>query len=518
MSRRKEQRLYKEWLDLCDTIKLATESIPVETEKEKDKRKKRLRMDFNEFCKYYFGNHYMKDPFAWFHLSAAQDITEDPGFFGTLEWPREHAKSVFLNVMMPLWLYARGELQGMITVSANEDKAKTLLADLQAEFVSNKRWINDYGELARFGDWRDGAFSTTDGYGFWAFGRGQSPRGTRKAQHRPNYAVVDDIDDKVIVKNQQRVKEAVNWILEDLYGALSIKGARLVIAGNRIHKYSILSHIVGDVEPDDVVNPDRYHSKVYAIENSKHEKADPEDGRPAWKERYTIAQLVDKMDKMGFYASRREYFHEHHEEGNTFKKEWINFKKCLHWSKYDEIIVYCDPSFKSSKTSDYKAIVALGVLGTEIHGLTCWIRKASVSAMVNRMYDYFETYENHARYYIEANMLQDLLLDDFYDVGVSRGYQMPIRGDKRKKPNKESRIEAITPLFERGVFYFNEDEKQRSDMKQLIKQFKGFPYGHDDGPDATEGGIHYLQSKRKGKPFLARTGNYNTQSKRWINT
>lgn len=518
MRRKKEQRLYKEWLDLCQVIKSATGVVPVESEEDKENRKKSLRMDFNAFCKYYFGGHYMEDPFGWFHLKAARDITDDPTFFGTLEWPREHAKSVFLEVMIALWLYARGELQGMIIGSSTEDKAKTLLADVQAEFISNNRWINDYGELARFGDWRDGAFSTTDGYGFWAFGRGQSPRGTRKAQHRPNYAVVDDIDDKVIVRNQQRVKDTVNWILEDLYGALSIKGARLVIAGNRIHKYSILAHLVGDVEPDDEINADRYHLKVYAIENSKHEKSDPGHGRPAWKERYTIAQLVDKMDKMGFYASRREYFHEHHEEGNTFKKEWINYVDCPRWDKYDEIVVYCDPSFKSSKTADYKAIVVLGVLGTDIHLLTCWVRKATVSAMVERMYDYHKEYDNHARYYIEANMLQDLLLDNFREIGENRGYQMPIRGDKRKKPNKESRIEAITPLYERGVFFFNKHEKNMSDMKQLIKQFQGFPYGHDDGPDAVEGAIYYLQKRRKKKSFQPRMGNYIHNSKRWIHT
>lgn len=515
MARNKaEQKAYNEWLDLCDQIKNATEVISNETEEQKRRRIKHLSSDFNAFCEYYFGNHYMKSPFGWFHLEAAEAITKDPKIFGILEWPREHAKSVFVNVMMPMWLYARGELTGMIVVSANETKAMTLLSDLQAEFVSNKRWINDFGELAKYGDWRDGAFSTTDGYGFWAFGRGQSPRGTRKAQHRPNYAVIDDIDDKVIVRNEKRVRDTVDWILEDLYGALSIQGARLIMAGNRIHKNAILAHIVGDIEPNDPKHEGRYHLKVFAIENSRRQKTD-RGGRPAWKERYTLEELEDKMSKMGFRASRREYFHEHHEEGTVFLNEWIEWHDCKNYQHYEDLIVYCDPSFKDTKKSDYKAVVLLGKKGKYVDILDCWVRQASTGAMVSTFYDYYELMENNARYYIEANMLQDLLLDEFVLEGEKRGFQLPIRGDKRKKPDKYSRIENLSPLFERGLIRLNAARKKSNDMQTLKNQFVGFPFGHDDAPDAVEGGIHYLQKRFRSSNFKARLGKYSKNSNRW---
>lgn len=517
MARNKaEQKAYQEWLDLCEIIKSSTQEIPKESEKQKAKRIKNLTQDFNAFCEYYFGGHYMKSPFGWFHLEAAEAITNDPKIFGILEWPREHAKSVFANVMMPLWLYARGELTGMIVVSANEDKAMTLLSDLQAEFVSNKRWINDYGELARYGDWREGAFSTIDGYGFWAFGRGQSPRGTRKAANRPNYTVIDDIDDKVLVRNDKRVADTVDWILEDLYGALSISGSRLLAIGNRIHKKSVLAHLVGDIEEGDPKHEGRYHLKVFAIEDNRRRKSSIEDGgRPAWKENYTIEELGDKMTKMGFRASRREYFHEHHEEGTVFLNAWIEWYDCPDWTAYDDLVVYCDPSFKDSKKSDYKAVVLLGKLGKYVDVLDCWVRQASTGSMVNTFYDFYEVMEHHSRYYMEAIMLQDLLLDEFIEEGEKRGYQLPIRGDKRSKPDKYSRIENLSPLFERALFRFNAARRKSPDMQNLINQFIGFPFDHDDGPDACEGGIHYLQKRYRASGFKPRTGKYNRSSKRW---
>lgn len=512
MQSRKDIREYQEWVLLCEQIRAKTPVIK-EDEKQKKIRITALKDDFNAFCTHYFP-HYLDSHFGWFHLKAAQNIKDNKNIFAILEWPREHAKSVFANVLVSLFLYARGELSGMVVASANADKAKGLLGDLQAEFVSNNRWINDYGELAKMGDWRDGAFATTDGIGFWALGRGQSPRGIRKEAKRPNYAVVDDIDDKVIVRNGQRVRESVDWVMEDLYGALSIKAARMVIAGNRIHKASILAHLVGDVNPEDPKRKAITHIKVFAFEHIRtHSKADAKTGRPAWKERYTTKMLTDKMSVMGYRSARREYFHEHHEEGNVFKREWIAFTKTKHYSKYKSIVTYCDPSFKDTDKADFKAIVTVGSDGNRHDILDLWVRQASTKAMVDVFYDRYNKYENHARYYIEANMLQDLLLDEFTEEGEARQQSLPIRGDKRAKPNKYMRIENMSPLFERGLIKISDEIRQDPDTQEFIDQLIGFPYGHDDGPDALEGALHYTTRTARSSGFQPRYGNYKKRSK-----
>lgn len=509
---RNDLQAYQDWLILCEQIRAKTPIIH-ESNEQKNNRIIVLKQDFNAFCKYYFP-HYLDSAFAWFHLKAADDISKDNNIFAVLEWPREHAKSVFADIFIPMFLYAREELSGMVVASANADKAKGLLSDLQAEFTSNGRWINDYGELAKTGDWAEGAFATKDGIGFWALGRGQSPRGIRKAAKRPNYAVVDDIDDKVIVRNPQRVKESVDWILEDLYGALSIQGARIIIAGNRIHKASILAHIVGDVNPEDPKRLGIAHIKVYAFEHIRtHSKADHNNGRPAWKERYTSKMLIDKMVKMGYRSARREYFHEHHEEGNHFKKEWIAWCKPKHHSRYKSIVTYCDPSFKDTEKSDFKAIITLASDGNKHDILDIWVRKASTKAMVDVFYDRYAQYENHSRYYIEANMLQDLLMDEFNKAGQAASLHLPIRGDKRAKPNKYLRIENMSPLFERGLIRISENIRKDPDTQEFIDQLIGFPYGPDDAPDALEGALHYTTKTTRASGFNPRYGKFNTKSK-----
>lgn len=501
MTKNKKERLFRDWLKDCERISKATVVEQIETQEQKQTRIARLQKNFVAFCKYYFP-HYMDDgktDMGWFHRKAAKEIVADPDIFAVLEWPREHAKSVFANVFVPMFLKATEDLTGMMVGSANQEKASGLLKDIHAELVANQRFISDYGQQHIVGSWLDGHFSTADSIGFWAFGRGQSPRGARESANRPNYGVIDDIDDKVIVKNQQRVTEAVDWVLGDFFGGMSIRGARLVIAGNRIHKKSILAHLVGDIEPEDPKNPEVFHLKVFALENPRTRKKDMQ-GQPAWKERYSIEMLQKKMRKYGRRNALREFFHEHIVEGIIFKNDNFIWAELPPLKKANAIVTYNDPSFKDTKKNDFKAILLLAMNGKYIDVYKAWVRQETPSAMVRGHYDMAEDIGDLiARHYMEANFMQDSHLESYETEGEKRGWQLPLRADKRKKPHKEERIEELEPLFERHLVRFNIKEKHSPDMQELVNQFLSFPHGHDDGPDAFEGGLHYLKKMKKGK-------------------
>lgn len=480
----------------------------------------RLKKDFVPFCEYYFPA-FCKSPFSWFHKAAAKRIIADPTIFAVLEWPRAHSKSVFADVMMPMYLKAIGDLNGVIIVSNNQAKATGLLIDIQVQLESNARYIADFGEQVSYGDWAEGNFSTQDGTGFWAFGRGQSPRGTRKAEKRPDYIVVDDIDDKEIVKNTDRVQEAVNWVREDLFGCFDLIRGRFIIAGNRIHRASILAHLVGDVEEDDVVNPEIFHCKVFALENPKTHREDQSvDGVPAWKERFTRAQLEKAWAKIGYISSQREYFHKHMEVGRIFKPDWIRFAPMPNLSVYSHIVTYNDPSFKDTKKNDFKAILAIGKLGKYYDVLAMWVRQASTGAMVKAHYDMGEWLESQGAvnivHFMESNFMQDLILSEYVTESIPRGYMLRIKGDDRKKPDKYGRIESMTALYEREVIRYNESLKGSTDFRAFKDQLIGFPTGHDDGPDSQEGGIWQIDKRVRSQMAGGMTTGGTRRSKRVI--
>jgi hypothetical protein len=110
---RVDQKAYQQWLDLRTRISAQTAPIQHETRAEQHKRVTTLKKNFAAFCSYYFP-HYCQSPFGWFHRRAARAIAKDQNIFAILEWPREHPKSVFADVLIPLWLKARGELTGMM--------------------------------------------------------------------------------------------------------------------------------------------------------------------------------------------------------------------------------------------------------------------------------------------------------------------------------------------------------------------------------------------------------------------
>jgi predicted phage terminase large subunit-like protein len=156
----------------------------------------------------------------------------------------------------------------------------------------------------------------------------------------------------------------------------------------------------------------------------------------------------------------------------------------------------------------------VGKKGTQIHILKVFNRQTSISALITWLYDTYESIPEKARplvrWYSEASFLQgDLIGAEVQEEGEKRGYELPLRQDKRQKPNKEARIESLSPLFEKGKIVWDTKIKDDSDTKTAIEHLLCFERGTrtpDDFPDALEGAIFLLHQK-----VIAERGNDNTR-------
>ena len=211
-------------------------------------------------------------------------------------------------------------------------------------------------------------------------------------------------------------------------------------------------------------------------------------------------------------VARREYYHEHHVEGHVFRAEQIQFRRPLAFHNYGALVCYTDPSWKDTKSSDYKACVLLGAARSRLDVLRIWCRQANTLAMVQTLYDWWEEVPE-ARYYIEAGMNQDLLVRPAFEQEADRrGRHMPIRYDTKPKQNKVARIENIEPYFKSGLIAFDKSLQKTKDFETFKDQLLGFPFGHDDGPDALQGAIKYAQQASRSSAFKPRTGAYRRAS------
>ncbi len=477
---------YKQWQRDHERIQRGTR-IVAESRQVQHARKDRAKKDYAFFVKTYFP-HIARTACGKFQLDAASYILKNPNTRAVFEWARGHAKSTHMGVLIPLWLKIQDNRQfnTMVLVGKSEDSADRLLADLQSELEFNDLYIHDFGQQMKAGSWAEGEFTTVDGCYFTAVGRGQSPRGIKKNGRRPDYIVIDDIDDDELVLNEKRVSKATEWVLSALFGTMEVGRGRFILVGNRIAKKSILTNIAA--------RPGVYHTVVNILDKK---------GRPSWSENYTIDEINAMRGFTGERNFQKEYMNNPMTEGAVFRAKDIRYGKMLPLKEYIQLICYTDPSFKNSATADYKATVLVGKTPDgHFHVLKVFAAQTSVSEMIAWHYDIMDYVAGRVpvMYYMEANFMQDLMLDEFAKVGNAIGHHVPILGDKRSKGDKFARIESMQPLFERGLVVFNEKERESPGMKVLEEQLLLFERGsraHDDAPDALESAIWKLAQRTR---------------------
>ena len=505
------KQAYEKWKELGKQINAITDTslMAPESKKTREERIKRLQQNYAAFCEYYFPHFLqLKDKTtgqvirtihnAPFHNQAARKVKETANLKAVFMWPRGHAKSTHMDVFLPLWLMfqPRRLINFMVVVGKSEDSACRLLGDIQAELQYNDRLKRDFGDQKPSGgDWTAGEFKAACGVKFLACGRGQSPRGLRDREARPDYIVIDDLDDDELINNEKRVRELTSWVKSALFGALDVGRGRFIMVGNLISKNSVLYNIAH--------TKGVYLSKVCAVDKN---------GDPVWKEKWTRQEVDAYREFVGYRDWEKEMMHNPLKDGSIFRREWIRYKKLPKLTKYDAIVCYTDPSWKSTTANDYKACRCWGAAGKELHLIDCFVRQATTGEMVRWLYDLYERSQEQGasiQFYMEANLMQDTALDEFAAEGDRRGYQLPIASDKRKKPDKLQRIESVAPLWERGVVFYNQDLKDTADMEVGIDQTLSLEHGsrsHDDAPDADEGAIYILQKQNRVEAFKPRIG------------
>jgi hypothetical protein len=530
----KDKQALRDWDAYKKSIEKATAINIDETPAEKNKRLLNLKADVVAFCKYYFP-HYCQDEFAKWQVKFIKKIAHAQKLTASLEVHRNGAKTSLL-MMVSFYRKAMALQKNTLVVSRTQDNAEVMLKAWMCELESNQRFIHDYGTQAGLGTWETGKFVTKDNCSFRAIGMGQNPRGTKNNEVRPDTIIVDDGDDDEVVRNPKRLDEAFDWLLGALFACFDVKrGGLFVCLNNRIAKDSIISrmkdrdvsdtHTVVNIIAQksgwrDLVMLKEYEKELRIITaafgklRDGHEEYDSLKKKVlaytqaiawlkagyyvTWSERFTMYDIAYLRVTMGERLFEREYMNNPMNEGKVFKKDWFQFKKLLPLSSYKYMIAYLDPGFKKTSTSDTKSWVLVALYEGNFHVRKVFCGPGSINEMVGwgyKIMEYLKTKNATAVFAMEDVFLQDLLYKDFDAAKAEYGYSLPVTSDKRKKPDKDSRIEATQGYYERGAVYFDEEIKEDHHCKRLVEQYLLFEKGghsKKDGPDAMEGAFDML--------------------------
>lgn len=468
--------LLQDWDAYISNLKRETPVSFFEDPAMKQKRIAALLNDFEAFCKYYFPN-YASAQFAPFHLEFADKVTKNDRIYIVRAWAREHAKSVIAGLFLPLFLKFNKEATNMLLVSNNYEKAEELITPIMLNLEHNARLVHDFGSQKGF-KWEAGHFVTCDGCSFRALGAGQSPRGSRNEEKRPDFVLIDDIDTDDESRNQARINRKFEWIEQALFPAMSVSGKkRFIVVGNIISKESCVvkaSKIADDFKTINITD---------------------KNGKPSWS-RYSDDDVKYMLSKMSYASAQKEYFNNPITEGTVFRE--MHFGKVPTLGKFKYLICYTDPSFKDHKKADFKATVLVGQLEGRFYVIKAFVEQTTTQKMIDWHVQIEKEFGEKVPiyYYIESNFLQDTFLDEFR----KRAPQISIKGDDRKKAEKYTRIEStLQPLNDSGRLILNESEQKDKGMQTLVEQFKcvepRLSSGHDDAPDAVEGAVFLTKKK-----------------------
>ncbi|QYS90711.1 hypothetical protein JJC04_12075 [Flavobacterium covae] len=476
------------WQQYRDNSYKATPIDLKETASEKAKRIAYLEANPEKWFKYYFPNYYTSEP-APFHLRATKRILSNPEWYEVRSWSRELSKSG-RTMMEVLYLALTGKKKNILMISSTYDNACRLLLPYKSILEVNNRIINDYGTQESLGNWEAGEFVTKKGVSFRALGAGQSPRGTRKDEIRPDVLLIDDIDTDEECRNPDRIKNKVNWIEQALLPTRSISNPLLVIVcGNIIAKYCCVTELAQKADCFEVIN------------------IRDKNGLSTWPQKNTEEMIDRVLSKISHNSAQKEYFNNPISEGDVFKE--LTYGKCPPLSSCEEVVVYADPSTsnKDKGKASTKSVIIIGFKALKFYVYKVWVDQTSNAKFVDWLYEAYRyltiNQVDTKRIWIENNSLQDpfyeqVILPLIYKIAEQYGFTIPITPDARRKPDKFSRIEGtLEPVNRLGNLIFNEEEKNDPHMQRMHDQMIGVSENSKtmDGPDGLEGAVWIILNR-----------------------
>lgn len=497
--RQQDRNALKDWEAFKDSIRRATPVDRSMTPAEREKHKKELEANIFLWIAFFFPQ-YARYAFADFQKKAILRIIVAGEWYEVLSWARELAKSTIIMFVV-LFLVLTGKKKNVLLVSSSEKNAIRLLAPYQANLEANQRIIAYYGEQMSLGNWTEDEFITKGGAAFRALGKGQSPRGSRNEEVRPDVLLVDDYDTDESVRNPDMVTKDWEWYEKALYPTRSTSEDTLILwAGNIIADDCCVVRAGQMADHWDVIN-----IRMVNI-NKPDPKNDYRDGKSVWPEKNSEERINRLLKLISTRAAMGEYFNYPAKEGEVFKE--MKYGKIPPLQKFPFLVAYGDPAPGENKKtkSSTKTIWLVGMLGDRLYVITGFLDRGLNSEYI----DWFAALTKYVNgkttvYCVqENNSLQDPFFKQVFQPLVAEKRRkdkidLNILGDQERKTDKATRIDAnLEPINREGRLILNEAEKENPHMKRLVDQFLLFTLSLKfpaDGPDCIEGAKRWCERK-----------------------
>ncbi len=447
-------------------------------------RIERARHDFEFFCKYYLADYFSAES-ADFHRELVEMVTVHDR--GVAAAPREHAKSTHVSFAFPLHQILFGLRHFLIIIRESDQVASANVDDIRRELESNERIREDFGDVCGARKWAESEFITSTGVKVVGRGRGQSMRGMRYKQFRPDLVIADDIEDDEQAESRDRRDKLERWLKRVVLNLIGPDGKFFMI-GTILHHDSVLVRLLAQT--------DVFFTRIWRAET---------DGKPLWPARWPISRLEAKKKEIGVRNYATEFMNNPaNEEDQIFSPNWWRyFKDDDVEGELDEVAAI-DPAIGQKAKNDDTAVIVAAERGGNYYVLRVVLKKLKVTQQVELAFSTWREFPRIRKFGFETIAYQSALKQLVDERNIKDNQQLPAVAVDDISSDKIKRISTLAPMAEQGRIYFPSASSSywTPDVQKCLDQFEALGCSgdsHDDGPDAVERAIKLLRGKAARK-------------------
>ncbi len=431
--------------------------------------------------------------------------------------PRGHGKSTDVSVVFLIWVVVNKLKHFPVLFSDAIELTETLIEAVKAELEENENLKADFPAATGVGRvWKIGDIVTKNGVRIKGYGSGKRVRGVKHGTHRPDLAVIDDLENDENVRSRTQRDKLEKWLDEAVDNLGDVTGnLDIIYIGTLLHRDSVLARklrlafwnprIFRAIKQfprrmdlwETFANLLRTRGTVAADEFYEASKPEMDEGAAVmWPGAVPLKTLMTKRAQAP-NSFAKEQQNNPGSDTQTFRRETMHFYKDRP-QKGVRYYGYCDPA-GSRKKSDFTSFTILAVSDT--------LRKAWVAESINRVMPSKEIVETLVdlqeryrckKFGYETNGGQAHLVPYIKDRAFDRGVHLPLK-EVNSTESKQERIEELEIPIESGEIELH------ASQGILIEQLEDFPEGlHDDAPDSLAGCYRLTKLAKRKKRGGAR--------------
>lgn len=433
--------------------------------KSKTIRRETARQNLLWFMSLYFA-HYLTYPLAGFQKQILEDIAD--GAITTLAIVafRGSGKSTFCSLIFPIWSTI-GVLakKHIIIVCQTQQRAQLTLNNIKVELESNEQLIADFGPFISTQDEWSASSLVMAHYDtrITVVSVGESVRGMRHKQYRPDLIICDDIEDVPSAKNQESRDKLWQFVNGELIPAGNVNTKRIFI-GNLVHEDSLMMRMKRAITLGKI----RGVYREYPLHLG--------DGTSLWPGKFRTKEDIE-MIRTSLISENdflREYLLQIVPEGDQIvRPEHITYydpRKPTPYTNFLYYVISIDPAVSQERTADKTAITLYRVY-RENKKLLVLVdphptnKRISFPEIIDTTKTIIASLGAHSaiKVFVEGGSSQKSVAQMFQHQGINAKESLMHGNDKR------TRLEMASLWIKNGIFQF-----PSYGVEELIQQILHF--------------------------------------------